>query len=203
METAELADLIRRAQRRDPAAFDALVEAYNARLYGYFYRLTGSRHDAEDLLQEVFVRLVRMIDQYEHKDRFDGWLFRVATNLARDRVRRARRTAGLHAQAVSAEVGPLDELADPAVDQPGRTVERAEQCDRLQWALGQLPEAERQVILLRHFSQMAFREIAEVMDTPLGTALARAHRGLARLRKMMTAGDDRGDYHGDTETRRE
>ena len=93
MDAGRLSDAIRRAQARDAAAFDELVDAYSGRLYGYFYRLTGSRHDAEDLLQELFVRLVRMIGDYQHDGRFDGWLFRIATNLVRDRVRRSRREA--------------------------------------------------------------------------------------------------------------
>ena len=187
MEAARLADLIRRAQRREPAAFDALVEAYSARLYGYFYRLTASRHEAEDLLQELFVRLVRMIDRYEHGDRFDGWVFRIATNLARDRIRRLRRVGVLRGASEAGTEGSdlVEDLADTGADQPGESMERTEKLDRMQRAIQQLSEAEREVILLRHFSQMPFREIAATMGTPLGTALARAHRGLARLRELM------------------
>lgn len=187
MDTADLAEVIRRAQRREAAAFDVLVETYSTRLYGYFYRLTGSRHDAEDLLQEVFVRVVRMIGQYEHQDKFDGWLFRIAANLVRDRVRRARHVSGVRLRGPASETGgdPLDEVADKAADGPDGSMQRAEEAESLQRAVGQLPEPERQVILLRHFSQLSFREIAEIMGTPLGTALARAHRGLAKLREMM------------------
>jgi RNA polymerase sigma-70 factor (ECF subfamily) len=186
MDAATLTDLIARAQRREPAAFDELVDLYSASLYGYFCRLTGSRHDAEDLLQELFVRVVRMIEQYEHDGRFEAWLFRIATNLIRDRVRRVKRTPGLGAQPRKAEDGdPLEELPDAATDQPDGALDRAEQIDRLQTALAQLPEAEREVIMLRHFSQLPFKEVADAMGTPLGTALARAHRGLARLRELM------------------
>lgn len=187
MDAAQLADLICRAQRREPAAFDALVEAYSPRLYGYFYRLTGSRHDAEDLLQELFVRLVRMIGDYTHGGRFDGWLFRIATNLVRDRVRRAKKAAGAQVPGPGdvGAAGRLEDYPDTSAAQPSESVSRAEQLDQLQRAIGQLPEAEREVILLRHFSQMSFREIAGVMGTPLGTALARGHRGLARLRELM------------------
>ncbi len=78
MDAVVLDDLIRRARQRDSAAFETLVEIYSPRLYGYFYRLTGRREDAEDLLQEVFVRVVRMIGRYEHENRFDAWLFRIA-----------------------------------------------------------------------------------------------------------------------------
>jgi len=187
MEAAQIADLIARAQRRDPAAFDALVQAYSARLYGYFYRLTGARHDAEDLLQELFVRLVRMIGEYRHDGRFDAWLFRIATNLVRDRLRRAKKApvVGLEPSQKDWESATLDQRSDRMSPDPSEVVHRAEQVDQLQRAIGQLPEAEREVILLRHFSQMSFRQIAELMGTPLGTALARAHRGLARLRKLM------------------
>lgn len=187
MDAAVLDDLIRRARQRDSAAFEALVEIYSPRLYGYFYRLTGRREDAEDLLQEVFVRVVRMIGRYEHDNRFDAWLFRIATNLVRDRVRRQRRSADAGASGGGQdEPGILEEVADDEVDRPDDVLETTEQADRLQWALKQLPEAEREVILLRHFSQMSFREVAEAMGTPLGTALARAHRGLARLRRLMS-----------------
>jgi RNA polymerase sigma-70 factor (ECF subfamily) len=189
MDTDQLAEVIARAREKEPAAFDALVEIYATRLYGYFYRLTGSRHDAEDLLQELFVRLVRMIGRYEHDGRFDGWLFRIATNLVRDRVRRARQVKVVRWEPVPGaeleEADPLASRPDPLACDPRDRLERSEQVDCMQRALARLPEAEREVLLLRHFSQLSFREIAELMGTPLGTALARAHRGLARLREMM------------------
>ena len=187
METVVLDDLIARAQQREPAAFDELVEAYSKRLYGYFYRLVGSRQDAEDLLQEVFVRLVRTISQYEHDGRFEAWLFRIAANLVRDRVRRSQRSRGLDRGTGMAEaaIDPFDQVPDRIDERPDHGLDRAEQVDRLQQAVDQLPGPEREVVLLRHFSGMSFKEVAEVMGTPLGTALARAHRGLARLRDLL------------------
>lgn len=189
MDAAELTVLIGRAQKREAAAFDTLVDLYASRLYGYFYRLTANREDAEDLLQELFVRLVRMIEHYEHDGRFDGWLFRIATNLVRDRVRRSRKARAAGLDPVSArethESERLANMSDGSILQPIESLNRSEQVDRLQWAIGQLGEAEREVILLRHFSQLSFREIADQMGTPLGTALARAHRGLAHLRGLM------------------
>lgn len=197
MDAALLTDLVHRAQRREPAAFDALVETYSPRLYGYFYRLTGSRHDAEDLVQELFIRVVRMIGQYEHQDRFDGWVFRIAANLVRDRLRRTRRSTEMQIRGGGAahpggDGDLLDDVPDTASPRADEAIHRDEECDRLQQAIAQLPEAEREVILLRHFSQMPFREIAEVMGTPLGTALARGHRGLARLRELMEETNEQG-----------
>lgn len=185
MDADELADLIRRAQTRETAAFDALVDRYSTRLYGYLYRLTGSRHDAEDLLQELFVRVVRMIGRYEHDGRFEAWLFRIATNLVRDRVRRVRAapmtTSGEADNERLREMAAEGESADPS-----RQMRTAEDADRLQWALSRLSDAEREVVMLRHFSDLSFKDIAAMMNTPLGTALARAHRGLGRLRELMS-----------------
>jgi RNA polymerase sigma-70 factor (ECF subfamily) len=195
MEADELASLIERAQGRDAAAFDALVDEYGSRLFGYLYRLTGVRADAEDLLQELFVRLVRTLPGYHHDGRFEGWIFRIATNLARDRVRRNQRGP----MVLSLDAGGTEEandrgsplgsdLADRSQPLPETPLELREDADALQRALAQLSAAEREVVMLRHFSGMSFAEIAETMDTPLGTALARAHRGLGKLRAIMEDG---------------
>lgn len=184
MHPDEAADLIHRAQAGDPAAFDVMVDDYGPRLYGYLYRLVGSRHDAEDLLQELFVRVVKTIGRYEHDGRFEGWLFRIATNLVRDRVR--RQTSTLPAKVSDADGEYLSGVpADRELSDPSCRLVLTEEVDRLQRALGRLSEAEREVVMLRHFSGLSFREIADLMGTPLGTALARAHRGLQHLRQLM------------------
>ena len=193
MEGEALAEAIRKAQRGDSKAYDLLVEWYAGRLFGFLFRLTGSRHDAEDLMQEVFVRLVRMIAAYTHDGRFEAWLFRIAANLARDRARRALR--GPRATPGGGTTGyddgnaadPFEEVADPDRDSGLSRMQAAEDSDRLNAALSALSETEREVILLRHFSQLSFKEIADLMNTPLGTALARGHRGLQRLRELMGA----------------
>ncbi|MHC4235099.1 MAG: RNA polymerase sigma factor [Planctomycetota bacterium] len=192
MDQDILASLVERAKQRDPEAFDLLVDQYGPRLYGYLYRLTGSRDDADDLLQDLFVRLVRMIGDYDHVGRFEAWIFRIATNLARDRVRRARRApvtmsldqdvANNPGQRGASSWQGLADISGPAPDAP---MALREDVDKMQGALGRLPAAEREVILLRHFSGMSFAEIAQAMGTPLGTALARSHRGLGKLREMM------------------
>lgn len=191
MQPDLLADVIARAQRREPQAFDLLLDAFGKRLYGYFYRLTGSRLDAEDLLQEVFVRLARTIERYNHDGRFEAWLFCIAANLARDWLRRARKrreageTVSLGGESTQRDEPILAENLDPS-----QALVLAEDVDRMQRALNQLSPAEREVIVLRHFSEMSFQEIADVMETPLGTALARAHRGLQRMRQLMGNDDE-------------
>ncbi|OQZ07215.1 MAG: hypothetical protein B6D36_01000 [Planctomycetes bacterium UTPLA1] len=199
MDVEALDRAIAGAQRGDTSCLDRLIESYADRLYGFLYRMTGSRHDAEDLMQEVFIRLVRTISAYQHDGRFEAWFFRIAANLARDRLRRICR-------------GPkfLSVAADPDDDERGggsggiarigseaepvdAALERAEEMDALGAAMLKLPDAEREVVMLRHFSQMSFREIAESTGVPLGTALARGHRGLGKLRAIMTAGQSDAD----------
>ncbi len=188
MSVDELTNLIERARLGQADAYDALVDLYANRLFGFLYRLTGSRADAEDLLQDVFIRVVRMLPRYEHRGALEGWLFRIATNLARDHFRRTQRTPptlSIHADPDPDAGGTGIQPADCETESPDRAVQRVEAADALQAALGQLPPAEREVVMLRHFSDMSFAAIAEAMGTPLGTALARGHRGLGKLRKLL------------------
>ena len=190
MDSTELASVIERAQRGEARAFDTLVDAYSRRLYGFLYRLTGSREDAEDLVQEVFLRIVRTIGRYRHEGRFEPWVFRIAANLARDRARRRARAPEM--TSLETGGGPDDVSGNSSSDAgsraerpPQSSLELEENVDHLQRALARLPQAEREVVMFRHYGHMSFAQIAEVMGTPLGTALARAHRGLGRLREWM------------------
>jgi RNA polymerase sigma-70 factor (ECF subfamily) len=186
------AKLIRRAIELDPAALDQLVDDYSARLHGFLYRLTGHRDEAEELVQEVFLRVVRMIGDYQDDGRFEGWLFRIATNLARDRVRRlARRPGTVSAYAPDQSNGSARtswaEAADLSAPPPETAAELTEEVDALQRALAKLPAVERETIMLRHYTSMTFEQIAAAMGVPRGTALARSHRGLGKLRQWMEA----------------
>lgn len=188
----DLGLLLERAKRLDAEAFGQIVDRYSARLYGFLYRLTGSREEAEDLVQEVFVRMVRTIRTYEHRGRFEPWLFRIAANIARDRARRIKRGPRF----VSVETaddnehpgGSAWEHVDGTAQAPDERVSAVEQVERVEQLLMRLSEPERETVLLRHYGEVSFAEIAEIMGTPLGTALARSHRGLAKLRKWMEQG---------------
>lgn len=187
MDPAGLDRLLRRAQKRDPEALNKLVDTYSARVFGLVYRLTGSRETAEDLLQETFLRVVRTIGEYKHGGKLEAWLFRIAANLARDHARRARRRGQpltLEGAGRDDESGPM-EVADAEQDEPSRELLKKEAGERLSTCLRELGEIDREIILLRHFSELSFREIAEILQIPLGTALARAHRALKRLRAAL------------------
>jgi len=179
--------IIARARKLEPEAFDEIVDTYAGRLCGFFHRALGNKEEAEDLTQEVFVRVVRNIESYTESGRFEAWLFRIAANLVRDRIRSEKRSPTI-VETGDDDVDSVDggggyRMCHNA--RPGQAMESEEESTRLQHAIDQLPEGERKVILLRHYGGLSFADIAEYMGTPIGTALARAHRGLAKLRTSM------------------
>jgi RNA polymerase sigma-70 factor (ECF subfamily) len=178
--------LLQRACRQDPEALSQLVELYSRRVFGLLYRLTGSRDAAEDLMQETFLRMVRTIEQYEHAGKFDSWLFRIAANLARDRARKRGRRGGMSSLDDDAGGGPPRAAVSGGSEAgPDEALSRAESGEKVAAALERLSDAEREILLLRHFSELSFREIADMLSVPLGTALARAHRALKRLKAEL------------------
>jgi RNA polymerase sigma-70 factor, ECF subfamily len=194
MDDSALAELIRGAQCGDSASFDSLVEEYAGRIFGFLCRMTGSTQDAEDLMQETFIRVVRTIAAYKHDGRFEAWLFRIAANVARDRLRRIKRTPKIAGGLVGPSLHAEDEsnsasgLWATGEDRPADAgLVHSEEMDALNAALAMLPDGEREVLMLRHFSELSFKDIAQALGCPLGTALARSHRGLARLRELMGA----------------
>lgn len=192
MDSAALDAVLERARRRDPQALAALVDVYSSRVFGLLFRLTGSRDVAEELLQETFLRVVRTIHEYKESGRFEAWLFRIAANLARDVARSGRRRGtmiGLDAAGANGTAGAMG-VVDGAHPSPATTLIAIEGHERVNAELAKLAETDREIILLRHFSGLSFREIAETLNVPLGTALARAHRALEKLRQALAADDE-------------
>lgn len=190
MQHDELTIKVNKCQQGDPEAFAWLVSEYGPRLYRYFHRLSGSDQVAEDLLQDMFVKLVKKIGNYQHQGLFEAWLFRVAANLARDRARRNQRRVS---RAVSLNAGAegqgrLIDILESAEKTSSQRLETKEQIDRLGQALAQLGEQEREIILLRHYGGLSFKEIAEQLKIPIGTALTKVHRGLKHLKRIMNDG---------------
>jgi len=186
MDQRQLRQTIAAAKTGDPEAYKELLEAYGSRLYGYFLRATRSHHDAEDLLGELMLRLVRRLKSYDERGRFEPWLFRIAANMVRDRIRRMRtRPEIVSISGTERQARPLSERL-PGTGPPVEAAILREEADRkLTEALDRLDETTRQMILLRYLGEMSFKDLAEVFQCPLGTALARVHRGLRILREDM------------------
>ncbi len=190
MQDAGFDELLRRAREYDAQALEELVSIYSPRVFGLLYRLTGSADEAEDLLQETFLRMVRAIGAYENRGRFEAWLFHIAANLARDYVRRERRRGNTQSfdeagGGEGRETAGFPRWVGPQTEEPPNRLLRQEDAQRLSECLNRLSQAEREILLLRHYAGLPFREIAELLGVPLGTALARAHRALARLREEL------------------
>lgn len=172
-EPSRLHAALEGARRLEPDAFHTIVDEYAPRLRGLLRRIVRGV-EVDDMVQEVFLRVVRTIDRYEESGRFDAWIFQIARNVAHDHLRESQlRLAGARSMRLPEKV------------EAGTGDCKEEKSVLIEEALGQLPDAEREVILLRHFGRLTFEEIASVMGTPLGTALARSHRGLAKLRQWV------------------
>jgi RNA polymerase sigma factor (sigma-70 family) len=158
-----------------PPSWDEIVREHSARVYRLAYRLTGNQHDAEDLTQEVFVRVFRSLSSYT-PGTFEGWLHRITTNLFLDQARRKQRIR-------------FDGLTDEVSDRlPGREPgpERAWEHNNLdydvQQALDALPPDFRAAVVLCDIEGLSYEEIAATLDVKLGTVRSRIHRGRALLR---------------------
>lgn len=186
MDPQQLSETIAAAQAGEPAGFEALLEAYGPRLYGYFYKATGNHHEVEDLLGEISLRLVKQLKKYDHRDRFEPWLFRIAANMVRDRIR--RRVSRPRPASLSASDDAGGSLADGLSGNDESVDSRllaAEAGEQLSSAMQTLDETTREMVLLRYFGELSFKELADRFHCPLGTVLAKVHRGLRALRKVM------------------
>jgi RNA polymerase sigma-70 factor (ECF subfamily) len=170
----DLAEITSGCKRGDAGCFAKIVDMYASRCYGYFYRLTGKRDVSDDLLSELFVKLTEKIGSYKGGS-FEGWLFRIASNIFHDYLRgKQRRTRMLDARKTRLE----SEITEVKVS-------GAETIDKLQIQVERLDADTRELIMLRFYSQLSFKEIAQIRSEPIGTTLSKLHRGLKRLRELM------------------
>jgi len=175
--------------------WDEVVELHSARVYRLAYRLTGNRQDAEDLTQEVFVRVFRSLSTYT-PGTFEGWLHRITTNLFLDGARRKAKIR-------------FDALADDADTRiPSRTVTPDAAVleglfdDDVETALAALPPDFRAAVVLCDIEGLSYEEIADVLDLKLGTVRSRIHRGRSMLRKALAhraPAQGRSRYSGPTD----
>jgi len=170
-----LAQIIAGCKDGDGENFSQIVDMYSGRLYGYFYRLTGNKEVSDDLLSELFVKLVEKIKSY-HGGSFENWLFRIASNLFYDYLRVKQREKKLLEYQQQQQV----ELEKPLARQ-----DDSERIDKLQVQLGKLNVDTKELIMLRFYSQLSFKEISQIRSEPIGTTLSKMHRGLNKLRKLM------------------
>jgi RNA polymerase sigma-70 factor (ECF subfamily) len=181
--------LMLRVQRGDPAAFSQLVARYWSQVFGRFYRRLGDRQEAEDLTQDVFLRLYRYRDRYQPRAKFATWLYHITQNVARNAVRSRRRHPCLSLG--SMDPGNSDELATEVSladrgDSPSRPMERAEVARAVRSALSGLGRRQRRALELHQFDDRTYVQVAEELDMSPKAAKSLLYRARNQLRVILS-----------------
>ncbi|GAB5441586.1 MAG: sigma-70 family RNA polymerase sigma factor [Fuerstiella sp.] len=170
------------------AAFEDLVSRYQDRLIGFFFHMVRDRTLAEDMAQEVFMRVFRARQRYSAKARFSTWLFRIAHNLASNQKRglARRREIPLVNDASEREVRPEEEiLAEKSALMPTRRLDSMETQDIVRQALEQLNERQKTAVLLHKFEGMSYQEIGEILDLNVVAVKSLLSRARSRLKETL------------------
>jgi RNA polymerase sigma-70 factor (ECF subfamily) len=152
-----------------------LFEKHHVSLFNFFMRLTGNRNISEDLVQEVFMRMLKYRSTYQGRSKFTFWMYQIARNAHIDFLRKKKNTL------------PLDEQwSEPITSEasPAEKLEGGQEVQLMRQALAQLPLKKREVLILSRYQNLKYKEIAELMDCHIGTVKAHVHRAIKELGKI-------------------
>jgi RNA polymerase sigma factor (sigma-70 family) len=167
-------DLIAQAKRGDRQAFGELVHAHRVGVVNVVYRMCGDAHLAEDAAQEAFVRAWKGLHGYQPRSPFRNWVYRIAINAARDALRRQRDTVDVESLPLAAQNGG-----------PEAALQDKERDELVRRAVLELPPASREVLVLREYEGLSYREIADTLNIPTGTVMSRLNYARKRLREAL------------------
>jgi len=180
--------LVERSQQNDLEAFEVLVQRYQGKVYSFVCKMTNDVADAEDIVQEVFIRVYRSIHRFRAESTFQTWLYRIALNMCVDRSRRSQREVPV---AFSLDANPeqegterLREIPDESHN-PERVAERAELQSRVRRCLAQMSAKLRTVIVLYDIQGLSYEEIAATLRCPIGTVKSRLFNARADLARRL------------------
>jgi RNA polymerase sigma-70 factor, ECF subfamily len=184
-----VAMLVRRCIAGDAVAWEEIVRTYNRRIYNICYRFAGSGDDAEDLTQEVFIKMYRTLTSYDHtKGAFATWVTTITRNLLVDHFRKGKQqrlTDSIDATSEHEDAVPLSEQIQDQSAPPDARVRSREVGETVHAALGKLSPELREAVILRDLQDMDYREIATVLKVPEGTVKSRINRGRAELARLL------------------
>ena len=183
--------LVERLRLRDEAAFNVFVRTFQERVFALVLRMLGNRAEAEEMAQEVFVTVFRSIESFRGDSRLGTWLYRVAGNHCKNRMKYLDRRATRTHDAI--EDAPEDEVAEGSAlgtrpARPDEAVEGSEMERAVQRALASLDEEHRTLIVLRDLEGLAYEEIVTITGLPDGTVKSRLHRARTALREAIERG---------------
>lgn len=175
--------LVHQFKDGDATALETLVLRHKDKLYTSIFLLVKDKYLAEDLFQEVFIRVIDTIrgNRYTEEGKFLPWAMRIAHNLCVDHFRRVKRTPTIK----TSDNHDIFEVLNFSEDNAGQKMMKNQSYDRIRRMLDLLPEEQREVIVLRHYADLSFKEIASLTNCSINTALGRMRYGLINMRKMM------------------
>lgn len=175
-------DLVRLFQSGDETALESLIGRYKEKIYSTIFYLVKDRHLAEDLFQDVFIKIIDKLrsKNYNEEGKFLHWALRISHNLCVDYFRKEKRN-----HTTSGDNNNLFDLLELSSDAADTKFVAGQVHEKIRTMLDMLPDEQREVIILRHFADLSFKEIAEITNTSINTALGRMRYGLINLRKMM------------------
>ncbi|WP_252504669.1 RNA polymerase sigma factor [Sporosarcina sp. Marseille-Q4943] len=160
----------------DKQAYAHIINNYKNQLYATILRMTKNPQDAQDLVQDAFIKVYRNLDKYDASGSFSGWLYRVAINHCMDEFRK-KRNKTIHVE--------IDETKVVNREHPEVVFLKKEKSRQLERLIATLPEDERLIILLRYVNEISYEEIGEVMDVPLSTVRNKLHRAKIKMRETV------------------
>ena len=176
---------IQQVLKGDHNAFGEIVELYKDKVFHVCYRILGNPYEAEDIAQEAFVRAYTNIERFNTDKKFSTWLYRIATNLCIDRIRKKKPDYYLDAEVAGTDGLTLySQIASHGLS-PDQEITKMELQNIVQNAIMMLPEKYRTVIVLKYIEDLSLIEISEILDLPVGTVKTRIHRGREALRKQL------------------
>lgn len=182
--------VVRYVENGDESAFRTLLDRHQERVFGYLLGMVRDREVANDLFQETFLKVISALSKkrgsYTVQGKFLGWVLRIARNAALDHLRSRKKWRDVESTTDADEIDYWSRIPDeaPAVDEE---IHQSEIADLLQLGIDSLPEEQREVLLLRHESEMTFREIADLTGCSINTALGRMRYALINLRRHLTS----------------
>jgi len=188
-----LAKLSRGGDRR---AFAELVELYKDKIYHLGYRMLNQKQEAEDIVQETFLRVYMNLERYDENQKFSTWIYRIATNLCIDRLRKRKPSYSIDAEVTDGETTDWHALLASKDAGPDEELILSETQTNIREAIQTLPEKYKAVVVLRYLHDMSLQEIADVLNMPVTTIKTRVHRGREFLRKKLESefGNKRSMY---------
>ena len=182
-------ELVAAFQHGDASAFDELVGRWDRKIHGAIYRVVGPDEDARDLCQEAFLKAYRGLGSFKREARFSSWLYQIALNVCRDRLRRRRGR-------IPVSLDEVEQVRDGALTtaapSPLELVEARDLRHLVEHAMATLSAEEREVVILKEYQELTFPEIAEALEVPLSTVKTRLYRGLSQLRHQLERRGIRG-----------